>query len=150
MPPSFMRGVARRAGGSPDICNANIRTVHIAIQCGLDPSDPVAPGFARIHRATSPINREARIFSIPAASAKKGRSPFGKRQSKEEKKKLPYRRNSIGSTGSSSLVTVKWTWSPRAFSIRALVPTVPMVCPMVTGCPALTATSAPREEYRVV
>ena len=62
MPPAFMRGVARRAGGSPAICNANSRKAHIAMQCGKDPSDPAAPGFARIHRATSPINRGGKSF----------------------------------------------------------------------------------------
>ena len=40
-----MRGVARRAGGSSDICNANIRTVHIAIQCVLSPLRPGGSGL---------------------------------------------------------------------------------------------------------
>ena len=71
-----MRGVARRAGGSPDICNANIRTVHIAIQCGLDPSDPVAPGFARIHRATSPINRGGKNFFDSCGIGEKKAAPL--------------------------------------------------------------------------
>ena len=63
---------------------------------------------------------------------------------KEERKKIQLR-NSMGSTGRSSFRTVKWTWSPRAFSIRAVVPTVPMVWPRATSWPALTATSADRE-----
>ena len=65
MPPAFMGGVARRAGGSPDICEANIRKARFALQSGQNPSDPAAPGFARIHRATSPINRGGKIFSMP-------------------------------------------------------------------------------------
>ena len=42
--------------GFPAICVANMPKAHIAQQCGQDPSAPAAPGFARIHRATSPIN----------------------------------------------------------------------------------------------
>ena len=52
-----MRGVARRAGGSPDICFANIRKAHFASQSEQNPSVTAAPGYARVHRATSPIYR---------------------------------------------------------------------------------------------
>ena len=42
--PAFMRGVARRAGGSPHICNANMWKARFALQSGLNPSDLASLG----------------------------------------------------------------------------------------------------------
>ena len=62
----------------------------------------------------------------------------------------PRFRNSAGSTGSSSRVTLKWTWSPRADSSSAVEPTQPMACPSSTGSPGATVKSPARLEYLVV
>ena len=40
------------------------------------PSDPAAPGFARIHRATSPINGGGKIFSAACGIGGTARRPF--------------------------------------------------------------------------
>jgi len=58
--PRIYEGVARRAGGSPNICVANIRKIPFFRKNGQTPSVTMAPGFARIHRDTSPINGGAR------------------------------------------------------------------------------------------
>ena len=46
-----------------------------------------------------------------------------------------------GSTALPLQLTPKCRWSPMAFSISAVLPTLPMVCPAVTVSPALTLTS---------
>ena len=52
----------------------------------------------------------------------------------ENKEEGGYGTKDMGSTGSSSFVTEKWTWSPRAFSIRAVVPTAPTTIPSTCPC----------------
>ena len=54
LPPSFMRGGPKAGGESAYLLRkyAKMPTFHRKVGT---PSDPVAPGFARIHRATSPI-----------------------------------------------------------------------------------------------
>ena len=73
LPPSFMRGDGRRPGGSPNLCLAKIRKARFAWQNGQDPSAPAAPGFARIHRATSPINRGGKRRTVASSMHKKER-----------------------------------------------------------------------------
>ena len=48
-------------------------------------------------------------------------------------------KNSMGSTGAPSRNTAKCTWGAAPTSRRAVVPTVPKICPAVTNCPAATA-----------
>lgn len=54
--------------------------------------------------------------------------------------------NSAGSIPLSLQVTEKWTWGSRAFSVRAVWPTVPMTSPQETMSPAATAVSSDRLE----
>ena len=88
-------------------------------------------------------------FGTSCSGQERGRPP-GRAAKAKRKEEARYSRNSMGSTLSSFLLTAKWTWWPRAFSMRAEVPTAPMVWPMDTCSPALTATALSREEYRVV
>ena len=61
LPPAFMRGVAEGRGESAYLLRkyAEMPTFHRKVGT---PSDPVAPGFARIHRPTSPINGGGKRF----------------------------------------------------------------------------------------
>jgi hypothetical protein len=61
LPPSFMRGVAEGRGESAYLRSkyAQVPTFHRKVGT---PSDPMAPGFARIHRPTSPINGGGKRF----------------------------------------------------------------------------------------
>ena len=77
-----------------------------------------------------------------AKSEKSGRCGLQRPFCKEERRKNQARfRNSAGSMGTSWQVTLKWTWGPRAVSVRAVSPTVPMTWPRVTVSPAFTASS---------
>ena len=70
-----MRGVAEGRGESAYLLRkyAKMPTFHRKVGT---PSDPVAPGFARIHRPTSPINGGDKSFSIRAAPQPNGWGAF--------------------------------------------------------------------------
>ena len=87
---------------------------------------------------------------VPLPGFGQRRFKRGKKNEKEWKQTYSMDRKSAGSMSASFLVTLKWTWSPRAVSIRALVPTVPMGSPILTASPAETLTASPREAYLVV
>ena len=63
LPPAFMRGVPEGRGESEYLQGKYSEIAHFPVKSGQTPSDPAAPGFARIHRATSPINGGGKGFS---------------------------------------------------------------------------------------
>ena len=63
LPPAFMRGVPEGRGESEYLLGKYSEIARFSVKSGQTPSDPAAPGFARIHRATSPINGGGKGFS---------------------------------------------------------------------------------------
>ena len=61
LPPAFMRGVAEGRGESEYLRSQYAKMPTFLCKVGT-PSEPVAPGFARIHRPTSPIYGGGRNF----------------------------------------------------------------------------------------
>ena len=51
-----MRGAPQGRGESEYLLGKYSGIAHFSVKSGQTPSDPAAPGVARIHRATSPIN----------------------------------------------------------------------------------------------
>ena len=62
LPPAFMRGVPEGRGESEYLHSKYSEMPTFLRKVGT-PSDPAAPGFARIHRATSPIYGGGKSFS---------------------------------------------------------------------------------------
>ncbi len=60
--PRIYEGGARRAGGVRIFAAQIFGKSRFSMKNGWTPSDPAAPGFARIHRATSPINGGGKSF----------------------------------------------------------------------------------------
>ena len=61
--PRIYEGGARRAGESEYLLGKYSKIARFSVKSGQTPSDPAAPGFARFHRATSPINGGGKGFS---------------------------------------------------------------------------------------